>query len=304
MANEILPAGIGDLITQETLASEFLYLLAAHDGGGIINHPALLQATAPNPTSNVVRVRHLGLRGTNILSATTPGSEIANTALSDGSTDVTIAMRALRYTADDLAQYMAGGMLDAAMFAQAAVVSINETLVDLIANVGDDFTATAGSSGVDLAWSDIVEAKATLGIANASGPMICVLHPRQWGDLEADALSLGALPAADGSMVGSISAGLGSYKGRYLGIDFFVSTRVPTANAGADRAGALFTRGGIAWADAMMPDEGDPNMVSLGRGRFERVRQGTYAATSYVISYAAGVAQAIDAAGVSIISDA
>ena len=130
MANEILPAGIGDLTTQEAMAAEFLFLLAAHGGAGFLSHPALFHASAPNPTSNVVRVPHLGLRGTNILSATTPGSEVANTALSDGSTDVTIAMRALRYTADDLARWMANGKLDPALFARSAVISINETWLD------------------------------------------------------------------------------------------------------------------------------------------------------------------------------
>lgn len=299
----ILPANVGDLTTQETLAAEFLYLLAA-SGDGILNHPAVMFASAPNPSSNVVRVPHLGLRGTDILSATTPGSDVSATSLTDGSTDVTIAMRALRYQLDDLARWMVGGRLDAAAFAQAAVISINQTVVDLLANVCDDFTATAGSSGVDLAWSDIVSAKTALGVANASGPMCAILHPQQWGDLESDALSLGALPAAEPGMSGVISAGLGSYKGRFMGIDFFVSSRVPTANAGADRAGALFTRGAVAVADAMMPDQGDENILSLGRGQFERVREGLSVSTSYMISHACGVAQAIDAAGVSIISDA
>lgn len=304
MADEILPAGIGDLVTRETLAAEFLFLLAANGGAGILGHPALFHATAPNPTSNVIQVPHIGLNGTDILSATTPGSEVANTPLTDGSTDVTLAMRALRYTADDLARWMVDGRLDAPMFARAAAVSISETLVNLIANVANGFTATTGSSGVDASWTDIVDAKTLLGIANAEGPMLSTLHPRQWGDLETDALSLGALPAANGSMPDVISAGLGAYKGRYLGIDFFTSTRVPTANAGADRAGSVFTRGGVAWADAQMRDEGDPNMVSLGRGRFERVRQGTFLATSYMISHVCGVSKAIDGAGVSIITDA
>jgi len=299
----ILPASIGDLTTQETLAAEFLYLLAA-SGDGILSHPAIMRASAPNPTSNVVRVPHLGLRGTDILAATTPGSAVSTTALSDGSTDVTIAQRALRYQLDDLARWMVGGRLDAAAFAQSAVISINQTVVDLLANVTDGFTAFAGSSGVDLAWTDIVEAKRALGNADAEGEMVAILHPQQWFDLEADALSLGALPAAEPGMSGVISAGLGSYKGRYMGVDFFTSSRVPTANAGADRAGAIFVRGAVAVADAEMPDQGDPNILSLGRGQFERVREGLSLSTSYMISHACGVAQAIDAAGVSIISDA
>lgn len=302
MANEILPAGITDLITTEAMAGQFLMLLADRDGS-ILTHPALLQATAPSMTSNVVRVSHLGLMGYDLLSATTPGSEIANTALSDGHTDVTITLRAKRYNMDDLARVMVNGRLDPMLLAQDAAISVAQTVVSAIANVADDFSATAGSSGVDASWQDVLDAKTTLSVAKAAGPLCAVIHPRQRGDLEADGLSLGFLPAQ--SMSGVINQGLGnSYYGQWLGIDFYVSSHVPTANAGADRAGAVFARGAIAWADAMLAEEGDPNIVSLGRARFERVRQGHFAATSFVTSYALGVSKAIEGAGCSLITDA
>ena len=123
MANEILPAGVGDLIAGEVMAAEFLMLLAA----------------------------------------TTPGSEVANTALTDGSTDVTIAMRAKRYTLDDLARYITDGKLDPVMLAQDSAISVAQTLISLLANVGDDFTSTVGSTGVNAVWTDIIDAKTTLG---------------------------------------------------------------------------------------------------------------------------------------------
>ena len=302
MADEILPAGVGDLIAGEVMAAEFLMLLADRDGS-ILTHPALLHATASSVSSTVVRVPHLGLGGYDLLAATTPGSEVANTALTDGSTDVTIAMRAKRYTLDDLARYITDGKLDPVMLAQDSAISVAQTLISLLANVGDDFTSTVGSTGVNAVWTDIIDAKTTLGIAKAGGAMLAVLHPQQWGDLETDAFSAGVLPAQ--TMGGVINTGLeSSYKGRWMGIDFYTSSAVPTANAGADRSGFITTRGGLAWADAAMAPENDPNIVDMGRARFERVRQGTYVATSYLTSYAAGVAKAIDGAGVSVVSDA
>ena len=60
----------------------------------------------------------------------------------------------------------------------------------------------------------------------------------------------------------------------------------------------------MAWADAQMAPESDTNIFQLGRARLERVRQGTYGATSWVTSYYCGVAKAINAAGVSVITDA
>lgn len=301
MANEILTSGIGDLIAGEVLAAEYLMLLADRDSS-VLNHPAIMRATATSPHSNVVRVPHLGLGGYDLLTDVTPGSEVANTAFSDGSTDVTIAARAKRYTATDLAKYVAAGKLGPAMFAQDLVISVAQTMISLIANVGDDFTTTISTTGVALVWSKVLEAKAALGVAKANGPLMAIFSPVQWGHLEADALGLGVLPAQTNA--GIVNAGLSAYKGRYFGIDCYVSSHVPTANAGADRAGCLLSPGAIAWADAQMPSDGDPNIADFGTARLERVRQGNFLSTSYVFSHHGGCAKAIDAAGVSIISDA
>jgi hypothetical protein len=300
VANEIIPSSIADLLQSETVAAEVLYLLAERDMS-ILNHPALFQATHNGP-SDVVRVPHLGLGGYDLLSAHTPGSEVANTALTDGKTDVTVAPVAKRYNLDDFAKYLSMGKLGPMAFAQDVVISYAQTLISKLANVGDDFTNTVGSTGVDITWDNILEGKGKLAVAKATGPLLCVLHPQQWNDLERAAMALGVLPTE--SMEGTIIQGLQSYKGRYLGVDFFTSAHVPTANAGADRAGFMCARGGLAWADLSLDNDGDSNIVSFGRARLERARQGTYLSTSYVQSGVMGVAKAIDAAGVSIVTDA
>ena len=300
MANEITPSSIADLLQSETVAAEVMFLLADRDMS-ILNHPALFQATYNGP-SDVVRVPHLGLGGYDLLAAHTPGAEVANTALTDGKTDVTVAPVAKRYNLDDFAKYLSMGKLGPAAFAQDVVISYAQTLISKLANVGDDFTTVVGSTTVNITWDNILEAKGALAVAKAAGPLLCVLHPQQWNDLERAALALGVLPAE--SMGGAIMQGLNSYKGRYMGIDIFTSSYVPTANAGADRAGFMCATGGMAWADLDLGNDGDPNIVSYGRARLERVRQGQFLSTSYVQSGVMGVAKAIDAAGVSIITDA
>lgn len=298
MANEIVPSGIGSLTAGEVMATEFLFLLADRDGS-VLNHPAFFHATG-RPGSNVVRVPHLGY-GYDLLSADTPGSEHANTAFSDDQTDVTLANYVLRYTTHDLAKWMANGKLDAALFAQSAVTSISQTLISLAANVGDGFSNVAGSSGVDATWDDVLVAKAYLGASKAQGQICAMVHPRQWSDLEQDALSLGVLPA--GSMTGAIVGGLDSYKGRYMGIDFFTSSHVPAS--GGNRLGCIFTAGGIVWADAEYAPSASSSadIVNLGRGQFEVVRQGTYSADSFVVRAMMGVSLGIDAAGVTLRTD-
>lgn len=299
MANEQTPSSIADIVAGEVLANEYLMLLAERDGS-VLNHPAFFHATG-SPGSNVVRVPVLG-HGYDLLSAATPGADTANTSFSDDKIDVTVATYTLRYTNDALAKYMADGKLDAQMFAMGAVISIAQTLISLAANVTDGFSNVAGSTGVNAAWSDVLTAKALLGVGNADGPMLGLVHGVQWGDLESDALSLGVLPAQLNA--GIINTGLEAYKGRYFGVDFFKSNRVPTADAGANRAGAIWTPGGLVWADAELDTEGDPNIVNLGRGQFERVRLGLQSATSYVIRAAMGVSLGIDAAGVTLKTDA
>lgn len=302
MADEIVPSSVTDLITSEVTSAEVLMLVADRDGS-ILTHPAIMYATATLSTSTVVRVPHLGLDGYDLLAAHTPGDEVGNTALSDGKTDVTIAERAKAYSLEDLAKYLTQGKLGPAAFARDLVISVAQTLVSLIANVTDDFTTVVGTTGTKLTWAKVLAAKGALGVADADGQAVMLVSKVQWAHLEEDALSLGVVPAAAGA-AGVVNAGLSSYKGRYFGVDCFASSRVPPANAGADHAGAMWVRGGIAWADAPLSDEGDPNMVSYGRARLERVRKGDFLSTKWVFAMVAGVAKAIDGCGVTLISKA
>lgn len=296
MADPVLPSNVTDLITSQVMATEYLMLLAERDAS-VLNHPSFFHATG-KPGSNVVRVPHLGI-GSDLMAADTPGSEHTRTAFSDDHTDVTLANQVLMYGAHDLARFMADGKIDPVIFAQCATISISQTLISLAANVTDGFTNIAGTTTVDATWDDVLVAKAFLGNALAQGPILGLIHPQQWNDLEADALSLGVLPA--GSMTGVIMAGLESYKGRYMGIDWFTSGHVPAS--GGNRLGGIWTMGGLVWADCEYTNDGDPNIVNLGRGQFERCRKGTYSATDYVIRAGMGVALGIDDAGVTFRTD-
>lgn len=296
MADPALPANVGDIVAGEVLAAEYLMTLSDRDIS-VLMHPAFFHATG-KPGSNVVRVPHLGY-GVDILAADTPGSEHTNTAFTDGHTDVTLANQVLMFGAHDLARFMADGKLDPVMFAQFAAMNIGKTLINLAANVGDGFTNIAGTTTQDATWDDVLVAKAFLGNADATGSICGLIHPQQWNDLEVDALSLGVLPA--GSMQGVITSGLESYKGRYMGIDWFTSSRVPAS--GGNRLGCIFTQGGIVWADAEYANDGDPNIVNLVRGQFERARKGTFSQTNWVIRAALGTALGIDNAGVTFRTD-
>lgn len=301
MADDINVTNNADLMAGEVLAAEFLLLLA--ERGDILNHPALMHISG-RPGSNVVRVPHYGLDGYDILGDRTPGTEVSNTALSDGYTDVTCAPKAKRYTLDDVMRFVVDGKLDPSAWARDCAISHARTLMYMICNLVDNFATTAGTSGVNASWSDVVDAKTKLAINKATGQMLGIVHPRQWGDLEVAALSLGGAAQHEPGLVGVVAQGLGQYKGRVMGIDWFADSNVPTANAGADRAGGIFTRGAIAWADVEYPAESDSNMYPMGRALLERVRQGTYGQTAWMSHAIVGAAEGIDLAGVSLITDA
>lgn len=304
MANEVLVAGIADLKTTEVMSSEFLMLLA--DRGDLFQHPALVYAGAAQG-SNKVRVPQLGLGGYDLLAAGTEGTALANTALTDGSSDITVAWYGKTYAVSDLAQVVAAnGLIDPVMFAQDAAISVAQTLISLLAGLMGGFSNTVGSTGVDLSAANFVDAITQLEVSKVSGPLMAILHPQQYGDLRSASLSLGGAVQyrEDAQALVMSRSNSSQYKGNIFGVDVFCSSHVGTANAGADRAGGMFGRGAVAWADAQFPANGDPNIISLGRAAFERDRSGTAGLTNYTTHAFMGAVEAIDAAGVSIITDA
>lgn len=302
MANEILIAGIADLMAAEIVSSQFLLLLA--DRSDILGHPALVYAGAA-VGSNVVKVPQIGLMGYDTLAAGTEGTASANTALTDSSDSITVAWYSKQYEQSDLAQVVAAnGLLDPMLFAQDCAVSVAQTLMGLIANLVDNFSTTVGTSGVNASIQNFVDAITALELNKAQGPYLSILHPRQWGDLRTDALSLGGAAQFRTDAQGLVAAGTGLYKGQLFGVDVMTHGAVPTANGGADRAGGMFSRGALAWADAQFPANGDPNILNLGRAAFERQRTGKAGLTAYISHAFLGVVECIDTAGVSIITDA
>lgn len=297
MANEILPASIGDLVAGEALANDFLMLLADRDSS-LLAHPALFKAVAPAGVSNVIRVPHVGLGGKDLLAARTPGSEVANSALTDGATDVTVAPYGKVYALDDLAGWMVQGRLSTQMFAEDAALSVNQTLISLIANIGDGFAADEGSG--DLTWDVMRAAKTALGVGKADGSagLMAILHPYQWGDLEADTMGLGVAPAV--SLAQAINAPLGSYKGNFMGIDIFTSSHVPLDTG--NYKGCLLSKGAICVAMATYPTVISQNAITAGPMLFELDRRASFAETKMVTHALLGAALGIDAAGCTIVS--
>ena len=304
MANEILYAGVADLRTTEVLSQEYLLLL--QDRKALPMHPALLYAgDLKGSGSDTKKIPHIGMLGYDDLSDLADGASVTPTAHTDASTTITVTRRSKAYSASDLARFTdAHGIIDPQMFAADAAQSAQTKLVQIIAALMGGFSNTVGSTGVNLSVANAMDAGTQLLISNVAGPYLGIIHGRQFGDLRsALATATGSIEhTAAGQSTVEVPVPMGAV--RLLGIDWFVSNHIPTANSGADRAGGVFGRGAIAWAD-MGVDADSMDQISIGgKVLFERDRDGKAGLTDYVTHVYLGASEGIDAAGVSVITDA
>ena len=292
---------IANLKITEALSAEFLLQLA--DRGSLTGgHPAIVYAgDAASSGSKTVRLSHVGLMGKDRLSSTADGASAASSTIGSGYTNLSVGRYCKNYSITDLAAATQGnGMIDPAALAADAVASYNTTLTDLIAELMGGFTTTQTASG-DLTVADFLNAVNLLERANVQGPYLCILHPKQYGDLRANiaTAAAGAVQWAESSQEQLIQMG-SNYKGKFLGVDVFVSSAVPTTG-GTDYTSGVFGRGGVAWCDMSVSE---PDAINIGgKVLFERDRTAASGTTAYVSTAYLGVSEAEDLAGVTIISD-
>jgi hypothetical protein len=308
MANEILYTGLGDQRLTETLSLAFLLSLA--DRNFLGNHPALWKAPRLNGTGSLaIKVPHVGLFGYDAMVAPTNEDDSqANVALTDASTVITIARQSFAREVSGTAQITDLGILGPQAFAADLLGAYSARLTNLIAAMPAGFATSVGTSGANMTVADFLAAKAALLAANADdgSPLLTMLHGVQFSDL------ISELTTTSGGAVQFLQATAdlvqtrgGGFKGTFLGCDVFSSNRIPTANAGADRAGGMWTRGAILWSDAVPYIDDPTQQMLLGDAvLMERDRTARSDKTAWVGHAYLGVAEGIDTRGVKIVTDA
>lgn len=307
MANEILYTDLTNSVRLSAILAKEIELALA-DRASLHGHPSIkFLGNVAGSGSSTLQVPVVGLDGYNTMSSVADGSAVSNTALTETGVTVSVARQALKYQISDLANLTDGGMLNVQRLAQSMVGSTAMSFQTLLCDVTDGFTSTVGTSGVDMTVDDFYSAQFTLTLASVPGPYLCILHPRQLADFQA---SLRA-EAGPSQFVSATQEMLNiksqAFAGMFNGVDIFVSSKVPTANAAADRAGAMFGYGAVGYA------EGSPYAITGAGGLVypagaplvvEFERDAASALTSIVGNYYVGVAKLQDAMGVSIITDA
>lgn len=307
--NNITYASIADLRVSQILSADFLQMVA--DRNALPNHPALHYAgDLFGRGTDTIKIPHNSLPGYDALIQTADGSAVGNTAFVDGSTTISVARYSKSYAPTDLAKFSSpSGEFAPGRFAEDAILSGALNLTDLIANLVDGFSNTVGATGVDLSLANWLAGLGLLEVtcqgAIGEGAVMAVLHTQQVSDLRTaiGTNAAGALQWYPPSMDQLVIRGNG-YRGRYMGVDIFASSRVPTANAGADRAGGLFVKGAICWADMGVQAEGPMQLAIGGKVLFEVDRDAPAGITKYVSHAYQGASEGIDAYGVSVITDA
>lgn len=316
--NAVTYSSMADWLVAEVLDGNVIALLAERNN--LINHPALWSAAPIDARgSNVIKVGHTSLPGYDLLSQAADGATIGLTAVTDGSSTITVNRFTKAYGYTDLARItLANGQLDPSALALDAVVSANSTVTNLICQLLDDFTLTGGpGSGVDLDVASLLAIVGTCAVNNFAGAGMGILHPQQWSDWIVDG----------GTSIGSASGGTQNYNpelaamqrlngdgfvGSWAGIDWFKNNRV--VNNGTDCKGAIVTLGSILLGRGEFTGVGlgDPNIVYLGsdpsRGlagtiQLERSRDAFAGETAFVQSIYVGASVGIQAA-IQVVSDA
>jgi hypothetical protein len=240
-------------------------------------------------------------------SALTDGTDMSSTTLStDQAGQITAAEVGVMVALTDKALKGSAGRIDVNAVGRQCGLAVADKLETDLTAVFGSFSASVGSTGVDLSLSDIDDAIYTLKLANAPignpteattpaayGAFQSVLHTRQMADLRT------ALRQANFAFTTPLQMGIldkagstpGGMAGEYLGVVFWESSTVATANGGADRAGAMFVPAAIG-------------LVTYGGPSLEFERDASLRATeaNCVQIYGAGIA--CNTYGVKIVTDA
>ena len=246
------------------------YGLLVGDRAHLPNHPALAGGYMGLGSESATVNKTLADIGSGVAGTIAENGAVTPDAFSAQIVSTTVVRKGKgRDRSDFLKTYDRTGMfLEQALAFDAAMIRGN-TVVGMVAEAAATATAdVTPGSGVALTWAKFQEAKQTLvqtGQAFAEGDLLAVLHPVQWSNLEAEMITTGLGDAITHSPEAyniQYARSIG-YQGRYFGIDVFTSTRVPTANAGADSRGALVAPGGVVWAEGILENDPDGFMDVL-----------------------------------------
>lgn len=239
--------------------------------------------------SDTILVRKAGLDGYDSFSSYTGATEntaVTSTALTDASASIVVKRNALMYAISDLASMTGmGGDIDPFRIAESISKSYETLFADLTGATVAGFT-TNQTASAGLTVDDFIGAFQKLELAasgkGAPGPYVCLLHPEQFQDLQADIRTetQNALAFAPASYDAMSAKGPG-YKGSYLGVEIYTSSHV--TSAASKHIGAMWAPGAIGFATGKPAAlVGAAESMDMGEVLIEMDRDPTKAVTQVI----------------------
>jgi len=261
--------------------------------------------------SSALQVPVVGLAGTDLMAAVGDGSSVSNTSITASAATITIARQALRYDISDLAAAtdpLASGMgVGVEGLANSMAIAFGMRLTQMIAALSSGLSQSVGSTGVAMTVATFFDAIYKLQLQSNDGTFAAVLAPQQINHLINSLRSETGPGQYVAATQDQISAKGQGFRGNLFGVDLYVSSTVPTANAGADRLGMMVSTGCIGYATGTpAPIQGAGGIIVPAGSQVvvELERDAASGLTKIVGNAFAGVAEIQDLKGVGVLSKA
>jgi hypothetical protein len=253
--------------------ADLRYLLTIADRAGMFQHPVFSAGYLGRADMSTTVQRPVYGLGADLMAAETEGAGASGTAISDSTVSATVAGQILTRENTSLLRNVTGESLSPSeLFGMDMAVAASSRFLSMVCTAMQSLTTNQSTTGVALTAATHFAAVAkyralgSLGVG-ASGAPVAVYHVKQVGDLETNLFTSagGQLQYGDEARQMAAFSG-GAFRGFINDVAVYGTTRVPTANAGADYSGALLGAGSIVWAD-QLPAVDDPSRQAvLGAG--------------------------------------
>lgn len=290
MANEITYNQTdGSFSTEYRLARDSMLNALYERAGGLTRHIRRKSLAGSHSTTE-----RFTKRPKLVAAAIADGVDLTNSPYTPSHVSLTVGEIGLQLTQTDLNASFS--LLDFQQVGEEMGEAIAEKLMADIASLGGGFSRSVATTGTALTEAKFMEARQTLRLLRMPEPYVAVMYPVQVDHLvNSSGTTLAPILYAGGpdtkAQANDLTTRSGIEQGVMYRTEIYSPTTVPTANAGADSAGFMFSSGrAIA-------------MVEGWATRLESERDISLRANEMVGTTAYAVGEVDDDAGVGIITD-
>jgi hypothetical protein len=313
--NTAAAADSGNHLPYDRKLIEGVALAAIQDELSLWGHPALVDV-AGMTSMDIARgapvdgVLQLTVRdGADIWGATNESTALAS---STTVTPLTVTIAGTSYdiayaVTDELRRRDATDQYDLERLAAHAVDGAMYTFTSLVCALAEEWDLVVGTSGAPCTWNLVKRATALARIAakaRAEQVPMCILHPRQWAQVEEDFASADGARAHRRDLDEAQMVKPAGYQGRFDEIDVYTCDRV-SEDSGV-YTGQVFFPGGVGYVTIKQPPpvESEYRVLDIGDGMItiEEIRDGTNKRTTLAGAMTLGVAILRQALGCAITS--